>query len=260
MDSPFRSISTCTGGDPHARLGKKRADLDRTSEPEIGGLEDLNRSGAPPPEPFPRTPHPGPRMESSLSELVKKTEGLQPWRRVFHAGSGTILVLVLHNFPIPAPTVLGAFGTLLLALATLDGLRLAFPHLNRRFFSVLSLLASPREAGKIASSTWYVLGILLTLALFPRNVALGGILVLALADPTASYLGRRWGKRKLGGGTVEGSVVFTVVASGTLSLFAPWAPALGAALVTAAIEALPWPVDDNLSVPLTAAGALFLLL
>ena len=199
-------------------------------------------------------------MESSLSELVKRTEGLQPWRRIFHAVNGGILVLAMETLPIPTRTALLVLGTLLLALVVMDVLRLARPEVNRAFFRSFYLLASPREAGKLASSTWYVLGAITVLLLFPRETALAGILVLALADPAAGYVGRKWGKRRLGGGTMEGSAAFTLMAFAVLWVFAPWPMALVAALVTAVIEALPVPLDDNLSIPLVASGVLHLLL
>ena len=198
-------------------------------------------------------------MDPSLAELVEKTHGLQPLRRIFHAVNGTALVLLMRTTGIQDRIVFLALATLLCALLLMDGVRLAVPKVNRAFFRSFSLLASPRETARLASSTWYLLGILLSLILFPRDIALAAILVLALADPAAGYVGRRWGRRRLGGGTVEGSLVFIAVAFGALALWAPWPQALGAALFTAAVEILPWPIDDNLSVPLTAAVALLLL-
>lgn len=198
-------------------------------------------------------------MEPSLTDLVKKTEGLQPWRRLFHATNGTLLVLALGNLPIPTSLALLFLGALLAVLVVTDALRLARPDLNILFFRTFSRLASPREEKGVASSTWYVLGALLALILFPRSAALAGILTLALADPAASVAGRKWGRRRLGAGSVEGSLVFFLVASVTLSFFVSWPVALAGALATASVEALPWPVDDNLSVPLAAGGVLTLL-
>ena len=40
-----------------------------------------------------------------LSELIEKTEGMQPWRRVFHVFNGTVLVLALLLLPIPDSVV-----------------------------------------------------------------------------------------------------------------------------------------------------------
>lgn len=199
-------------------------------------------------------------MESSFSELVRKTEGMQPWRRLFHAGNGIILVLLLQRLPAPKPTVLLALGSLLAALVLLDAVRLLNPGVNRVFFKAFAPLASPREAGKMASSTWYLLGVLLTLGIFPWSTALPGILVLALADPAAGAVGRAWGTRGLGKGTVEGSGAFALVAFGTLLFFVSWPLALLAALVTTTVEALPLPLDDNLTIPLVTSGALTFLL
>jgi len=198
-------------------------------------------------------------MEPSLADLVKKTEGLQPWRRVFHATNGTVLVLVLTFVPVPTRFVLLFLGAVLAILVLADALRLVRKDLNILFFRTFSVLASPREEKGIASSTWYVLGALLVLLFYPRYAALAGILTLALADPMASVIGRKWGRMKLGAGSLEGSLVFFLVASLTLALFAPWPVAVATALATAAVEAIPWPVDDNLSVPLAAGGLLALL-
>lgn len=198
-------------------------------------------------------------MEATFSELVKKTEGLQPWRRLFHAANGVALVLVFQAGVFPERTLLVSLGALLAVLLLLDLVRLSNPEVNRLFFRSFTLLASPRETARPASSTWYLLGVLLTLILFPRDAALGGILALAIADPAASLVGRRWGRKGFGKGTVEGSLVFAAVAFGALAFWAPWPQALGGAVLSALVEALPWPVDDNLAVPLAAAGALLLL-
>lgn len=198
-------------------------------------------------------------QDSPLMELVARTEGLQPWRRVFHAGNGVLIVAALGILPIDTWTALVLLGSILSVLLLMDGLRLTNPKLNRMFFQAFTPLASPREAGKVASSTWYVGGVLLALLLFPRSVALAGVLVLALADPAAGVVGRAVGTRSFGAGTVQGSVTFALVAFLCLLPFAPWWAALAAAVAATLVEALPWPVDDNLTIPPTAAGTLVLL-
>lgn len=199
------------------------------------------------------------KEHGNLEALVQRTGGLQPWRRVFHATSGLILVSVLQFSSLDPGLVLRALGGILGLLLLLDGIRLTVPRVNQRFFRLFSPLASPREAGRIASSTWYVLSALLTLLLFPLHLAQAGILVLALADPAASVLGRLYGIRPLGTGTLEGSAVFAGVAFLSILPFASWPAALTAALVSAAAEVLDWPLDDNLILPPVTAGVLFLL-
>ena len=207
----------------------------------------------------PVTPDPNSQLEADFSELVEKTRGVQPWRRFFHAAGGVLIVLSLQLLPIGRWTALVLLGSILTVLVLLDIIRLASPRWNRNFFRAFSSLASPREAGKIASSTWYLLGAFLTLLFFPRPYALAGILVLALADPAASVVGRVWGKRPFGAGTLEGTAVFVGVAVLAILPFAPWWAALPAAVVTAVVERTSWRLDDNITVPLTVAAALLLL-
>lgn len=188
-----------------------------------------------------------------LETLVQLTTGLQPWRRAFHAANGVAIASVLWWWPHARTTAVAllAGGVVLLGLA--DLVRLKRPALNRAFFRWFRQLASPREAEKIASSTWYLLGITLAVAIAPGPAAVSGILVLALADPAASYFGRRWGRRAFLGGSLEGSLLFCAV---TLAVLLPrhsWPIALATALPVTLVERRSWPLDDNLTVPVTCA-------
>jgi dolichol kinase len=153
-----------------------------------------------------------------------------------------------------------ALGSLTLLLFLSDLARFSIPGLNRLFFRLFRPFASPREARGVASSTWYIAGCFLAVAVFPREVAVASILVLALADSVASYVGRRWGRRPFGTGSVEGSTVFFLVAFLILVPVAGWGVAAVVAGLTALVERTPWPLDDNLTVPLTAGLLLWSLL
>lgn len=197
---------------------------------------------------------------SQFETLVAGTNGLQPWRRIVHAMTGLAVAGALA-FLEPSwemATLLLGIVAFLLFLA--DLLRLARPELNERFFRWFRLLVSPREAEGIASSTWFMIGVFLAVALFPRSVVIPSILVLALADPAASYAGRRWGKRRFGGGTLLGSLVFLLVAVLVLLPFVGPAAAPVAALVIALVEPSPLPLDDNLVIPLVTGAVLWSLL
>lgn len=196
-----------------------------------------------------------PTRTAELAPLVERTQGLQPARRLFHASCGLALVAALVWGSPPRPALLAVLAVLAAGAFLVDALRFAVPSANRLFFRWFRRLASPREAEGVASSSWYLLGALLTVALFPTAIAVSGLLVLSLADPLASYCGRRWGRRPFGSGTVLGSSLFLGVA---LAVLVPaWGPLVGGATavgVTLA-ERIPWPLDDNLTIPL-ATGAL----
>lgn len=195
-----------------------------------------------------------------LAALAARTEGLQPMRRIFHAGAGLAIAGALVLLDPPWLVAVGALAALAAAAFLFDALRFAAPAVNRFFFRAFRPLVSPREALGIASSTWYVIGCLIAVAVFPRHVAVGAILVLALADALASYAGRRWGRRRFGSGTLFGSAVFVVAAWAVLL---PFASPLTAGLTAAAAalgERIPWRLDDNLTIPLVTGVVLWSLL
>ena len=194
-----------------------------------------------------------------LATLVERTRGPQPWRRLFHAAVGITVVLVLR-FLVPSNTVaLIAMGSALLMVLLFEWVRLTKPQLNLLFFRVLSPLVSAGEERKVVSSVWYLLGVFTVVGLFPREIALPSVLVMALADPAASYVGRRWGNTPLGTGTVTGSVTFVVTGTLVLLPYVEIAPALATAVVTAAVEALPWRLNDNLTIPVSAGLTLWIM-
>lgn len=206
------------------------------------------------PSPEPRS-YP-PQADPLLARLVATTRGLQPWRRVFHAVSGIAIVMALHWV---VPQQEWQIGILSIAAACLflgDWLRLRYQGLNRLFFMVFRPLASPRELDRPASSTWYLVGITLTVWLFPLDVAVAAILVLSLADPAASVVGRLYGRRALGKGSWAGSSTFFAVSAPILIHQAGLIGGLLAALVTTAAEVAPLRLDDNLLVPLVAGASL----
>ncbi len=190
--------------------------------------------------------------DQNLDALIEKTKGIQPWRRVFHASNGLIIVGVLLFTPLTSREVSWILAAVLAIMLLLDALRLLRPGVNRVFFRTFLFLVSPREKGRLASSTWFVLGVLLTLLLFPWQISVAAILVLALADPAASVLGRLFGKRRLGKGTLVGSSAFLAVAFPCTLTVLAWPAALAAAVAIAAVEIIPWPLDDNLVLPLAS--------
>ena len=162
-------------------------------------------------------------------------------------------LLLLHlDLPRSTAAALLAAGAALVVVA--DVFRLRYPPANELFFRAFRLLASPREASGLASSTWYAVAVAAAVALFPLHHAVSGILVLALADPAGSYVGQRWGRRPFLGGTVAGSATFGLVAGVILIMRHP--PTVAALAVVAATlaERRSWPLDDNLAVPLVTGA------
>ena len=193
--------------------------------------------------------------KNTLDQLVERTAGLQPWRKAFHAFNGLAVAIAIEGLGLTSSVALWILGPVAGALLLVDLLRLSHRKSNELFFRVFSRLASPREARGIASSTWYALGLVVTLALFPLQHAVSGILLLALADPAASLVGHRWGRRPLLGGSVVGTAAGLAVAGLVLTLRHPLPVAAVAAVVVALAERGSWPLDDNFTIPVAGAAA-----
>lgn len=191
--------------------------------------------------------------------LVEQTRGVQPLRRIFHAANGTAVFVAVTWLDLGRERALLILGALLILMLLIDVVRLTRPRVNAFFFRAFPSLVSPREALGVASSTWYNLGVILTLALFGLPAALTGILVLAWADPTASWIGRRWGRRPFLGGSVEGTLVFVGVAFAIVAVRHSLLAAAVTAPVLGVVERRSWPLDDNLAVPLAGAALVTLV-
>ena len=145
------------------------------------------------------------------------------------------------------------------ASLTLDWIRLRVPGANIIFYRWFAALVSPREARGIASSTWFLMGAFTTLLIAPAHLFAPAVLVLSLADPSASVVGRLWGRHSLGKGSREGTTTFFLVACVVMVPFVGLPGALVAAGAVAIFEVLPTGIDDNLTVPVVTALALWLV-
>ncbi|MDE0083817.1 MAG: hypothetical protein OXT72_14335 [Gammaproteobacteria bacterium] len=197
-------------------------------------------------------------MQKDLERLVASIAGPRHARRLVHAGLGAGVASLLWALE-PSRAVSAAAGAGAVAgLLGIDLARLAVPCLNLWFHRLLRPLLTPREAERVAGSTWYVAGILAAVVLFPPGAAVPAIWVLALADPAAGWVGRRWGRRPLGAGTREGFAAFVLVAVAVLSVAVPLPAALLGAVAGGLVEIAPWRVDDNLTIPPAVAGVLWI--
>ncbi|MGQ9507760.1 MAG: diacylglycerol/polyprenol kinase family protein [Thermodesulfobacteriota bacterium] len=115
------------------------------------------------------------------------------------------------------------------------------------------------EERNLMGSTYFLLSSILTILLFPKQIAIVSLLILILSDTAAAIVGKSFGKIPIFKKTLEGGGAFLCT-----SLLIVWIyPDIDrfsgsvAALVTAIIELLPLPIDDNLTIPLVAGAMMF---
>ena len=187
-------------------------------------------------------------------------------RSLVHMAAGLAVVAFVEL--VPQTVILWTASCALAFAILLETSRRVSPRANELMMKVLGPIAHPYERYRVNSASNYIAA-LFVLA-WMRRPALGavGVAVLALADPAASFIGRRWGKTKLiHGRTLQGSLMF--VAVGVAAAFAALAlfhlgelgvgtallMALAAGVAGALAELGSGSLDDNLSVPVISAAA-----
>lgn len=197
-----------------------------------------------------------PQIERRLEELVERTKGLQPWRRLFHLVGGVCVALTVYTLDPHSVSARWLFGGMLAVIFLVDVLRLRFEDLNLLVFRAFGPLMCPREAERL-SLTWFLLGVFLVLWFPGGTPAVPSILVLSFADPAASVVGRLWGTHPLGKGTMEGTLAFFTTSLVVLAPFVGLPEAFAVAALVAGAEVLPTGLDDNLLIPVTTAICLW---
>jgi dolichol kinase len=136
------------------------------------------------------------------------------------------------------------------------------PAWNRFAFEHFGSYIRRNEEHKLTGTTAYILGIGLSLYVYSPPVATAAICFLAIGDVAATTIGERYGKTKIGGKSLEGTIAFVVAAlcaGFALSLAvvhpAVWIMVIGA-LVAASAELLPLPLNDNFVIPLVSGGVM----
>lgn len=189
-------------------------------------------------------------------------------RNLTHVASALGCAAILWAVPSPSWAIALAVPACLMAW-TAEISRRRSARVNAWLMRVLSPIAHPHEHHRVNSATWYTTALaLLSLSREPLAAAVG-LAVLGLGDPAAALVGRRFGRIKLRHGrTLEGTLAFVAVglvgALGAVYAFEPRTPLLLALGIAAAgsvagavAELLSLRVDDNLSIPLSAAAAAF---
>ena len=197
-----------------------------------------------------------------MTYLVEKDKEIR--RQIAHLGFGVILCFLIGQHVITAETLLVALtiGTLfILAIKKWHYVPIIYPILQ--FFERDHHIKTFPGRGIF----YFILGSFIALALFPLPIAQASVLILAFGDSITNVAGKYLGKVYLPYNhkkTIEGPLIASIFASAAASLFVPLPHAIIATSIAMIIETLPLyfgelEIDDNLSIPISAALVLWLL-
>ena len=205
-------------------------------------------------------------LARGLREYAVHVPALRPTnyaRNLFHLASATVAAAVIVLWPTHMFELALGFAA---AGWFMEASRRIHPRINEFYLVFFRPVAYPHEHHRVNSATWYATSLVILAATGAPPVCVVAVTVLGLGDPVAAIVGRRWGRHKLlHGRSLEGTAAFIVVSAagvlGVLLLFFPTiglagsvALALGGSVVGALAELLSKRIDDNISIPLSAAA------
>jgi len=176
------------------------------------------------------------------------------WRNLFHF-SGIVIPLV-YLF-VNKGVALGLTIFLFCLLVVVEFLRIT----GRLKLGAAGKYLKEKEQNKPTGSFFYLLAVVLTILLFHKTVAICSLLLLCVADPLSSLVGRRLGRHRLFGKSIEGTLAFL---GSSLIILALSSVGLSVAVPVAFIATLtelftPGVLDDNLTIPIMTGLALTVL-
>jgi len=205
-------------------------------------------------------------------------------RRLWHIFGG--LSLPVAGLLAPQDIFLPALIAITIAALILDIVRLRSPQVNQRFVATFRALLRESEVSMLTGSTYFLIAASIVFIFCDKSIAAIALAFVAVGDPVAGMVGQRWGKSRVNSEeqkiseaprssrnlrfrgvkskSWEGSsACFVACLVVGVILAAVTHVALGVVVIGAicatAIEFLSLLVNDNLTIPLAAAGVMSLV-
>jgi dolichol kinase len=173
-----------------------------------------------------------------------------------------VLIPLIYYFWVARKSAIVILAILSILMIIGELLRFYVPvcrNLYNRFFGRMTREHEHRN--RITGATHVLLGSLIVVSLFPKEIAVVALLFLSVGDPSACLIGMAIGNIKIGKKTLEGTLTF-IIASLLVSWWIPglpfWIKIVGA-VTAGGLELMPKNIDDNLLIPSLSALVMYLL-
>lgn len=168
-------------------------------------------------------------------------------------------------------TVLSILASLIFFMALAELVKYksdAFYHFYLKYFKyMLREHEYNRFKFRINGASWVVLSAIFCIILFPKLIAVTGLLMLSFADSSSALLGRLFGRKQYAPNrSYVGTAVFFVVGL-LVALLTPkyfgtmkeYMIGFVMVVVTTIADGLSLPVDDNFTIPVVSCSVMYVL-
>lgn len=195
-------------------------------------------------------------MEDKNHQIGLKNELL---RKAIHLSS---VVIPISYYFLEKNILLIVVGAGTVFMILLDIFRKYFPSVNDFYVKVMGFVLRKKEINVkehfLTGGTYYAIGVFLTILLFKREIASPAIMIMIICDTFAALVGKKFGKHNFWNKTLEGSLTFFIIGVAIVMLtpkvtsnYLEYAYAIIALLIATVIEALPFELDDNITIPVS---------
>ncbi|KAM0752624.1 hypothetical protein T439DRAFT_378437 [Meredithblackwellia eburnea MCA 4105] len=119
--------------------------------------------------------------------------GLEIPRKLLHSSIGILVTRLWLSHP-SVPLILNAAAIALAFVTLADVLRFRFPAFEMQYENVLGYFMRESERHRVNGVIFYLVGVLICLTFYPRDIAALSIIILSLCDTSASVFGRLFGR------------------------------------------------------------------
>ncbi|MCF7805741.1 MAG: SEC59/DGK1/VTE5 family protein [Candidatus Marinimicrobia bacterium] len=182
-------------------------------------------------------------------------------RKAIHLGSS---IIPIAYFFVSKPLILSLLIPATLLTITIDYGRRYVKWMDTLFNFLFGYVLRDDEEAEysLTGGSYVMLAEVIAILLFPKFIAIAGLLTLSIGDSAAALIGRPFGKHKLyGEKTWEGTLAFLISSVIVVSLI-PGIPIWAAILSSVAgacVELFFNVVDDNIFIPVASGIVLVLL-